>query len=60
MQGYFQGMKLAFFALHQPGGGFETSFRPAGFLSARKKIHTKQHQFSNINNFASNKDILKI
>jgi hypothetical protein len=53
----------------QPGGGIEKRFHLAGFLSARKKMHikniTKQHlvlcfyEFSNINNFVSNTDILK-
>jgi len=38
-----QGMKLTFFAFRQPGGGFEKSFRPAGFLSARKKNRYKKH-----------------
>ena len=62
-----QGMKLTFFAFRQPGGDFEKSFRPDGFLSARiKYVYTKlhlfffPHQFSNIIYFASNKDILNI
>ena len=71
MQSSVQGMKLTFFAFRQPGGDFEKSFRPAGFLSAQIKYvytqnYTKPHlviflnQFSNIINFSSNKDILKI
>ena len=44
-QTIYQGMKLTFFAFRQPGGDFEKSFRPDGFLSARMKyVYTKLHK----------------